>query len=214
MKYWLHVLLSMLAILTLSVFPTTAQSTEFFVDINVDGCIVAIAFDSSNNSRDYNVSIQLSYGDTGLITYFGEDIFFPTTLLLSLSYSYTGTVLVYYEVVDFFWDEEEVWVDCSVDVTAPATTSLPCGPALVGVSQGLLVRATPLYWAPRQDAASNVVLQTTPDAKTYWVLGMDSTRSFYKIVIACKTYWVPVDTLAPNPDDVWRGTPLPTQIVN
>jgi hypothetical protein len=46
------------------------------------------------------------------------------------------------------------------------------------------------------------------------VLGVDSTRSFYKIIIACQTYWVPLDTLVPNPDDVWRSAPLPTQVVN
>jgi len=50
--------------------------------------------------------------------------------------------------------------------------------------------------------------------KTFWALGVDSTRSFYKIIIACQTYWVPLDTLVPNPDDVWRGAPLPTQVVN
>ncbi|PJF43426.1 MAG: hypothetical protein CUN50_00445 [Candidatus Thermofonsia Clade 1 bacterium] len=85
---------------------------------------------------------------------------------------------------------------------------------LRGAGQGLLTRPTPLYWAPRPDAASTVVLDTQPDAKTYWVLGVDATRRFYKIIIACNTYWVPVDVLVPNPDNVWRGAPLPTNVVD
>ncbi|MFN7211206.1 MAG: hypothetical protein ACK4P1_12590 [Aggregatilineales bacterium] len=85
---------------------------------------------------------------------------------------------------------------------------------LVGAGQGKLVRATPLYWAPRPEAASKIVIDVTPDAKTYWVLGIDATRRFYKIIIACGTYWVPVDTLIPNPDNVWRSAPLPDRVVD
>ena len=95
--------------------------------------------------------------------------------------------------------------------TATSVPAVPCGPALIGLGQGLLVRTTPLYWAPRKDAASNIVLDV---GKTFWVLGVDSTRSFYKIIIACQTYWLPIDALVPNPDDVWRSAPLPTQIVD
>ncbi|MBO9309585.1 MAG: hypothetical protein J7551_07365, partial [Chloroflexi bacterium] len=95
--------------------------------------------------------------------------------------------------------------------TATVNPGVPCGPALIGLAQGLLVRTTPLYWAPRKDATSTFVVEA---GKTFWVLGVDSTRSFYKIVLACKTYWVPIETLVPNPDDVWRGAPLPTQVVN
>ncbi|PJF31174.1 MAG: hypothetical protein CUN51_04705 [Candidatus Thermofonsia Clade 1 bacterium] len=85
---------------------------------------------------------------------------------------------------------------------------------LVGAGQGKLVRPTPLYWAPRPEAASKIVLDVAPDAKTYWVLGVDATRRFYKIVIACGTYWVPVETMIPNPDDVWRSAPLPDRVVD
>jgi hypothetical protein len=84
---------------------------------------------------------------------------------------------------------------------------------LEGAGQGLLTRPTPLYWAPRPEAASTIVLDVRPDAKTYWVLGIDATRRFYKIIIACGTYWVPVDVLVPNPDNVWRSAPLPTRVV-
>ncbi|MFQ3535448.1 MAG: hypothetical protein SNJ58_06190 [Aggregatilineales bacterium] len=85
---------------------------------------------------------------------------------------------------------------------------------LLGAGQGKLIRPTPLYWAPRPDAVSTIVIDVAPDAKTYWVLGLDASRRFYKIIIACGTYWVPVDALIPNPDDVWRSAPLPDRIVN
>jgi hypothetical protein len=212
----LRILFSALIVLALSILPTgvRAQFPTFDVDIVVDGCTIAIIVSSSDNSRDYLVYAYVSDQDDNEVASFEHDGFLPVTFLLTLSQSYSGSLYVDYEVVDFVWDEEEIDVNCTVETPAPATVGVPCGPALIGLGQGLLVRTTPLYWAPRKDAASNIVLQTTPDAKTYRVLGVDSTRSFYKIIIACQTYWVPLDTLVPNPDDVWRSAPLPTQVVN
>jgi hypothetical protein len=208
-----RILLGALIVLALSILPISARAqwTTFDVDIVADGCTIAITVSSSDNSRDYLVYAYVSDQDDNEVASFEHDGFLPVTFLLTLSQSYSGSLYVDYEVVDFVWDEEEIDVNCTVETPAPATVGVPCGPTLVGLGQGLLVRATPLYWAPRSNATSTFVVEA---GKTFWVLGVDSTRSFYKIIIACQTYWVPIDTLVPNPDDVWRGAPLPTQVVN
>jgi hypothetical protein len=74
---------------------------------------------------------------------------------------------------------------------------------------GQFVSTTNAYWAPGK-VSSDVVIEA---GKTAWVLGMDESGEYYKIVWACSTLWVPVETLGPNYDDVWQGTPLPTVVV-
>jgi hypothetical protein len=49
--------------------------------------------------------------------------------------------------------------------------------------------------------------------QTAWVLGMDESGMYYKIVWACGYYWVPVGSMGPNFDEVWNGYPLPTTVV-
>lgn len=184
----------------------------FDISVEADGCAIVIEVTSSNTSRDFGVNIYISDGDGNELYSDSYDGFLPVTFFVTLLQSYSGTAYAAYEVVDFTLGEVEIEVNCLAQ-QVQASAGAPCGLPLAGVGQGLLVRPTPLYWAPRQNAASDVILETKPDAKTYWVLGVDGTRSFYKILIACKAYWVPIDTLVPNPDNVWRSAPLPTRIV-
>jgi hypothetical protein len=96
---------------------------------------------------------------------------------------------------------------------APAAEPLP-GPDLVNLPSGSVVGAfvttTPAYFAPQAGAATDTVLEA---GKTLWVLGVDASGQFYKVVMAGKYFWVPVNTLGPNYDEVWNGTPLPTNTV-
>jgi hypothetical protein len=216
MKRLFHSLLNTLIVLAFMGAQSSAKAqTSFDISVDVDGCVIMVTVESSDTSRDFLVNVNV-YDDSWNLLYSDSyDGFLPVTRSIVFTQSYSGTVYVEYEVSDFILGEAEREMDCTVQAMAPAQTQgTPCGPALTGIGQGLLVRPTPLYWAPRQNAASNVILDVAPNAKTYWVLGMDATRSFYKIVIACKTYWVPLDTLVPNPDNIWRGAPLPTRIVD
>jgi len=54
---------------------------------------------------------------------------------------------------------------------------------------------------------------TITAGNTAWVLGVDATGAYYKIVWGCQYLWVPVSTMGPNNDAVWNGTPLPTGVV-
>ncbi len=88
---------------------------------------------------------------------------------------------------------------CDVLVDIPSTAVV-----------GLFVADANLYWAP-----GNLTdpLATITAGNTAWVLGKDASGGYYKILWVCKFYWVPVGTMAPNPDAVWNSTPLPAEVV-
>ncbi|MCL4238809.1 MAG: hypothetical protein KJ047_11245 [Anaerolineae bacterium] len=72
---------------------------------------------------------------------------------------------------------------------------------------GTFVLDTPLYWAPGELVQPYT---TVPAGKTAWVLGMDATGAYYKIVWVCDVLYVPRGTMGPNFDAVWGGRALPT----
>jgi hypothetical protein len=76
---------------------------------------------------------------------------------------------------------------------------------------GAFVTTTPAYFAPRADAVTTVIITA---GKTLWILGVDDNGDFYKVVMAGRYFWVPVDTMGPNFDNVWQGRPLPTNVVS
>ena len=99
----------------------------------------------------------------------------------------------------------------------PAVTATPTPPTPVRglpippqAVVGRVVSATLLYWRPSADAVVPLVL---PAGKTAWVLGVDASGQFYKIVWADRYLWVPVEAMGPNDDEVWRGALLPTEVV-
>ncbi len=76
---------------------------------------------------------------------------------------------------------------------------------------GRFVRDAQTYWAPGQAIVPTV---TIPANKTAWVLGMDASGMYYKIIWACDLLWVPANTMGPNVGDpLWQGAPLPTTVV-
>jgi hypothetical protein len=73
------------------------------------------------------------------------------------------------------------------------------------------VTTTPAYFAPSANAVTPITIAA---GKTLWVLGVDSSGDFYKVVMAGRYFWVPVDTMGPNFDNVWQGRPLPTNVIS
>lgn len=84
-----------------------------------------------------------------------------------------------------------------------------CLPLPDGSVVGDMPTNTQAYYAPGQIAAGVVV-----NAGTYWVLGVDESGSFYKILLACDYLWVPVGSMQPSFQSPWSGQPLPTQVVS
>lgn len=97
-------------------------------------------------------------------------------------------------------------ITSSGDVPGPDIVNLPSGAVV-----GQFVSTTPAYFAPVSGATTTTILEV---GKTAWVVGVDASGSFYKAVLSGRFFWVPVETMGPNYDDVWNGTPLPTTVVN
>lgn len=95
----------------------------------------------------------------------------------------------------------------------PAPAGAP-GPDMVPLPAtavvGAFVATTPIYFAPRADAVTTVIMEA---GKTVWVFGLDASGQYYKAVISGKYFWVPKATMGPNYDKVWLGRPLPTVVV-
>jgi hypothetical protein len=75
---------------------------------------------------------------------------------------------------------------------------------------GSFLDNTEMYWAPGEMIQPPKVATI---GQTAWVLGVDASGMYYQIVWSCELVWVPVENMGPNYDDVWKGTPLPTTIV-
>ncbi len=218
MKRFLNLALIALVVLSLmaaGTAPAQAQQAPS-ISVSINGCTVTVTVEAlilaapPPQTTSFSLFIYNSEGDE---IYNENQSYFldPITFVATFTPPLVGTinVIVFENPIEVEWVNANYTINCTTDTPS---ASVPCI-GFTGAGQGLLVRPTPIYWAPRANAASNIILDTAPSAKTYWVLGVDSTRSFYKIIIACKTYWVPVDSLVPNPDAVWRGAPLPTRVV-
>lgn len=71
---------------------------------------------------------------------------------------------------------------------------------------GKFVSNANLYWTPGE---ATQPLVTIPAGNTALVTQMNAARTYYQIVWNEQLLWVPAGTLAPNPDAVWKGAPLP-----
>ncbi|HEX3051601.1 MAG TPA: hypothetical protein VHP83_13150 [Aggregatilineaceae bacterium] len=75
---------------------------------------------------------------------------------------------------------------------------------------GQILSDTPVYSAPKMDAASTTVLTA---GKTIWIYGLDESGQFYRGMMAGRFFWVPANLVGPNYDKVWNGRALPTNVV-
>lgn len=94
----------------------------------------------------------------------------------------------------------------SVSGTSPLIEAT-CVDIPAGSVVGALPFTTQAYYAPGQLA--DVTLNTG----TYWVVGVDESGQYYKIVLACQYLWLPVSSMQPSPQPPQNGAPLPTRVV-
>ena len=100
----------------------------------------------------------------------------------------------------------KAYAGCEITAGCPLMVHLPAT-AVVGA----FVADARLFYAPGTAIEPELVLEA---GKTAYVLGVDQSGAYYKIVWGCDYLWVPVGTMGPNPDSVWNNTPLPTGVVN
>lgn len=114
------------------------------------------------------------------------------------------------QLLDLDWDASCDTVDeGTIEVAAPGCDVLINLPATAVV--GTFVNSAPLYYAPGMLVEPYTELEA---GKTAWVLGVDASGGYYKILWGCSFVWVPVGAMGPNYDAVWGGMPLPTGVVN
>ena len=75
---------------------------------------------------------------------------------------------------------------------------------------GQFVGNAEIYWMPGEKINPEVILEA---GKTYYVAGQDATGMYRQVLVSCDWVWVRAETIGPNYDEVWNGTPLPTTIV-
>jgi hypothetical protein len=91
---------------------------------------------------------------------------------------------------------------CSGAGPGPDMVPLPEGSAM-----GTFVTDTPLYYAPRMDAATDAVMKA---GQSLWVTGVSADGAFYQVVLSGEFLWVPVNTMSPTYTAPWNGAPLPS----
>ncbi|MCD4686198.1 MAG: hypothetical protein K8S97_09700 [Anaerolineae bacterium] len=89
---------------------------------------------------------------------------------------------------------------CDVNIPIPA-----------GSVVGTFTADAATYWSPGNLTDPIVTISA---GNTAWVLGLDASGAYYKIVWVCDYLWVPVSSMGPNYDAVWNGAPLPTGVVD
>lgn len=94
---------------------------------------------------------------------------------------------------------------------SPVTGANVCGADLSDAVGGSFIVPADLYAAPGVPIEPWVGIAPGQSA---WVLGVDESGEYYKILWGCDQLWVLVETIGPNYDDVWNGMPLPTNVVS
>lgn len=120
---------------------------------------------------------------------------------------------VQYFVVPFDDTFAQVGGSYTLTVTGPGDVTFSVGGCGVSIPAGSVVGEAPLgayaYYEPG-NIAPGVVL----NPGTYWVIGQDSSETYYKVVLACQYLWVRKDTMQSSYLPPQNGAPLPQTIVN
>lgn len=105
------------------------------------------------------------------------------------------------------------WIASSFKVTAVCSAA-GCD-TLVPIPSTAIVGSitdnAAIFGMPQADAMTNNVLTV---GKTFWMDGLDLTRTYRRVLVSCTWAWVEASKTGPNYDSIWNGTPLPTHTVN
>ncbi len=183
-----------------------AQNYEY--SLPASGAVIS-QFEIDNGSSSYIGDITgLSGSGSGTETisasYHGPD---PFTYAFQRDTMVDGK-LVYRSTLTYTCTDLGEGADVNVTITNQAFGEGSCPPIPDGSVVGDMPLGAQAFYAPGK--ATNISI----NPGTYWVIGQDESGEYYKILLSCQYLWVPVDTMQPNYDDVWNGTPLPTQVVS
>jgi hypothetical protein len=174
------------------------------------GCTLTVEFAAAVTTSAYNVQIW----DDGVQVFSQSQTATTVGQVLSFTYTFTsiGTAAPGVGIDVFEGGALAFTVDpyTDLDQTCNPAAGCPIGfPS--GSVVGAFVAPAPVYSVPGQLVEAPPV--TIEAGKTAWVIGLDASGQYYKIFWACDFLWVPANTMGPNFDQVWNGTPLPTRTV-
>jgi len=195
--------------------PALAQGgTPQAPEITSVSCTLTVSFAAAITTGPYNVQIW----DDGAQVFSEDQTAATVGEILTFTYTFTtiGTVApgvaveVYEDSVQTFAVDPYTDIDETCSPGAAVEPGCPVGfPS--GSVVGAFVAPAQTYSVPGQLVEAPPV--TIAAGKTAWVIGLDASSQYYKIFWACGYLWVPANTMGPNYDKVWNGTPLPTRTV-
>lgn len=166
--------------------------------------------------QTYGLYVDTQHGNNGIT--FGTDVYANAQVRLTTGaalcglfniavpgLTWNGTVYYDYDFAPPADDDDDIVVVEPEPVPGPDLVDIPAGSVV-----GTVLYDTPVYHSPFPGATS--VVEVTA-GKTFWVYGVDSSGGFYKVMMSGKFFWLPVDAMGPNYDEVWQGMPLPTAVV-
>lgn len=211
---WLSAVL--VTVVALLVLPAgIARAASIISVTSGPGCQLTVTFTvaAGDPTGDYLVEVWDDGAriTAGKVNVSGSGTYSVTLLVPNPSdLGFPGMGVYLYDPTDYSTSVDDV------DPYFPTGLDPACGagPDMVPLPPQAVVGAvktdTPTYWAPSADAETGVTLSA---GKTVWVLGVDASNQYYKIVLAGTYLWVPKAALGPNYDAVWNGAPLPTTVV-
>lgn len=203
----LFVLMLATVVVGVAVLPAQAAQQGSTINVSLNGCTIHIDILDPMVEMDYDVEILVND-----VTVFTDSGFGTSNGDLSFTFTFTPPVTSARVIVtEGFGEEPTVIYDQTIAVGCGVqTVSQGCGFPLVGAVVGTVTQTVNAYWAPSVSAETNIVI---PAGKTFWILGRSEDGDFLKIVIACKTVWIPTEAMGPNFDAVWKGAALPNNVV-
>jgi hypothetical protein len=210
--------------------PVAAAQGATIQSISLDGCYIVVTFQVEDAGNYF-----VNFWDDGNFRA-GAGGFVPAGEVASVQYLIGDLILegaagiglyvedglgtaatTTYDSNGSYAVDSTVSTNCAAANTTSATflgTAPGCDvlmPMTADAAVGTFVANADVYAEPGTLTSPLITLEA---GKTAWVLGVDASGQYYKLVWSCSILWVKTSTMGPNYDAVWQGHPLPTGVVN
>ncbi|NDJ75335.1 MAG: hypothetical protein GYB65_03670 [Chloroflexi bacterium] len=205
------VVLSLLAVMVfggLSFGQADAGPGAYILSVDESACLLTVTF-YADTAETYTIEL---YDDGDLVSY--------ATVVAAAPGIYTADVLVATPIgqvapgVGIYldgptsFDAIDPYYLAPDNICGAGEDMVPIPSYAVG---GQINYTADVYWGPSEAQITKPLVVLEPGT-TVWVLGPDETGEYYRILFAGDYLWVKSGTLGPNFDEVWQGTPLPSNV--
>ena len=212
---------AMTAALLFSVPGVFADGSPGSPIITGNNCALRIEFDADAAGTNYTVQLwddgSLLYERTVTSSSVGQTFVFTYEFPEILEGNPGIGILIYQEEGLAFIADPYTGLDtsCATYLANQAAAPVAGCDTYMNITNnavvGTFTNSADLYYAPGDIIAPQT---TIPVGQSAWVLGVDESSAYYKIIWSCDYLWVPVSTMGPNFDETWGGMPLPATVVD